>query len=130
MSKPTGPTTLPPRPSSTNAHEPASGVASVELTASPLGVADANACPTPNEPTRNIIVPNPPPSKEKAGERAIWLIYFLFFAVWLAGYWLGTEARVSPEGRGTEKLAPLTGTARPFTGRVRGLEPCEAVAAD
>lgn len=89
MSKPTGPTTLPPRPSSTNAHEPASGVASVELTASPLGVADANACPTPNEPTRNIIVPNPPPSKEKAGERAIWLIYFLFFAVWLAGYWLG-----------------------------------------
>lgn len=28
-------------------------------------------------------------AKEKAGEKAIWLIYFLFFVVWFGGYWLG-----------------------------------------
>ena len=33
--------------------------------------------------------PKVPSPKEKAGEKAIWLIYFLFFAVWLGGYCLG-----------------------------------------
>lgn len=28
-------------------------------------------------------------TKERTGEKAIWLTYLLFFLIWLVGYWLG-----------------------------------------
>lgn len=34
-------------------------------------------------------------NKEKAGEKAIWFLYVLFFAVWLAGYWLGLSGHTA-----------------------------------
>ena len=48
--------------------------------ASPAGLSEQNT---------ETLQPKPSSPKEKAGEKAIWIIYFLFFVVWLGGYWLG-----------------------------------------